>query len=80
MPFKKYFFSLTLSERQAFAKRCKTSVKHLANVAYGYKLLGEKTCVLVEAQSGRAVTRKHLRKDWREIWPELVSAKAKQES
>lgn len=77
MPFKKYFFALPLAERKAFAKRCKTSARHLTNVAYGYKVLGEKTCVLVEVESGRAVTRKHLRKDWREIWPELATPKAK---
>ncbi len=77
MSFKNYLFALPPAERQAFAKRCKTSARHLENVAYGYKALAIKTCVLAEVASGGTVTRKQLRKDWAEIWPELVTRKAK---
>ncbi len=77
MSFKNYLFALPPAERQAFAKRCKTSARHLENVAYGYKALAIKTCVKVEIESGRTVTRKQLRKDWLEIWPELATPKAK---
>lgn len=72
MSFKKYLFDKLPADRKEFAKRCKTSARHLENVAYGYKALAIKTCVKVEIESGGVVTRKHLRKDWREIWPELA--------
>lgn len=71
MELKQYIFSLPPPERQAFAVRCGTSAKHLQNCAYKYKTLDPVACVLVEQESGQAVTRKELREDWQQIWPEL---------
>lgn len=73
MEFKQYLFSLAPPERQAFAVRCGTSAKHLQNCAYGYKTLDAATCVLLERESAKAVTRKELRADWQQIWPELAT-------
>lgn len=60
--------------RRAFAASCGTSLGHLRNCIYAPdKQLAPATCVLVERHSGGKVRRWHLRTDWREIWPELVS-------
>lgn len=74
MELKQYIFSLPPPERQAFAVRCGTSAKHLQNCAYGYKALDAITCVLVERESSQAVTRREMRADWQQIWPELATA------
>lgn len=34
-----------------------------------------KRCLVIEKVTEGAVTRKDLRKDWREIWPELINKK-----
>lgn len=71
MNLKDYIFSLAPTERRAFAERCNTSAEHLMNCAYGYKQLSFATCVLVERESDKAVTRQEMRADWRDVWPEL---------
>lgn len=59
--------------REAFAKRCGTSLGHMRNTFYGSKRLAPPTCVLVELHTGHKVRRWHTRpEDWREIWPELI--------
>lgn len=73
MNLKQYIFSLPPAERQAIAVRCDTSAKHLQNCAYGYKTLDAATCVALERESGKAVTRKDMRADWQLIWPELAT-------
>lgn len=58
--------------RSDFAQRCDTSIGHLRNVAYGKKCSPE-LASLIEAASGGAVRRWHLRpRDWQRIWPELL--------
>jgi DNA-binding transcriptional regulator YdaS (Cro superfamily) len=77
MDLKTYLSSLADEEtRTQFASRCDTSLGHLRNCIYtGGKRLAPVTCVAVEIQSGRAVTRRDLRPDdWHRIWPELVTA------
>ena len=69
--FKTYLMSLSTAEREHFAERCGTSKKHLENMARGYKPCGPALAVLIERESAGAVTRKNLRTDWRDIWPEL---------
>lgn len=59
-------------EREAFAARCGTTWPFLRNVMYGQRTAGEKLCVAIERESGRAVTRQDMRDDWLEIWPELA--------
>lgn len=68
---KTYLFDLPVIRREEFAHRCGTSWPFLRNIAYGYKTAGEKLCVRIELESAGAVTRKDLRTDWFEIWPEL---------
>ncbi|WJJ94022.1 transcriptional regulator [Neopusillimonas aromaticivorans] len=69
---KRFLSSMTVNERKDFAARCRTSWPFLRNIAYGYRLAGEKLCVSIEKESGGAVTRRDLRPDdWHEIWPEL---------
>lgn len=62
--------------RDAFAKRCDTSLGHLKNVMYGYKPCATDLAVNIERESGRAVTRQELRDDWVRHWPELAPAAA----
>ena len=67
----------TEEARNDFARRCETSIGHLRNIAYGKKCSAE-LAALIEATSGRAVRRWHLRpRDWHRVWPELVSAKGR---
>jgi len=75
MQFKNYFFGLPPQDRKDFAEKVGTSVGHLTNHAYGYTPLAPAVCVLVEKESGAAVTRQELREDWAAIWPELVTDK-----
>nr|WP_258397378.1 helix-turn-helix domain-containing protein [Paraburkholderia unamae] len=62
---------MSLQRRDDFAHRCGTTYAFLRNVMYGQRIAGEKLCVRIERESGGAVTRQDLRRDWREIWPEL---------
>lgn len=70
--FKTFFADLPPAEREHFAARCGTTAGFLRNVIYGQRLPGEKLCVRIERESGYVVTRCDLRRDWREIWPELI--------
>ena len=71
----------TEDEREAFARRCGTSLGHMRNVIYS-KPPTEKTfapalAVSIERESGRVVRRWDLRPaDWSAIWPELIDAEA----
>lgn len=68
-----YLMALPMTDRIAFAERCGTTWPFLRNVAYGYRVAGEKLCVCIEKESDAAVTRQDLRSDdWHEIWPELA--------
>lgn len=61
--------------RVAFADRCDTSIGHLRNIIYG-KPCSAELAALIEAESGGAVRRWHLRpNDWHRIWKELIRAK-----
>nr|WP_144154496.1 YdaS family helix-turn-helix protein [Paraburkholderia sp. BCC1885] len=71
---KSFIASLPPEERDQFARRCRTTKAFLRNIAYGQRVAGEKLSVLIERESGGAVTRLDLRPDdWRDIWPELVA-------
>lgn len=70
---KDFLLNKSLEQRIEFASRCGTTWPFLRNVAYGYRVLGEKACVRVESESMGEVSRKDLRPDdWHEIWPELI--------
>lgn len=65
--------SMSRRERAEFADRCRTTLGHINNVAYGYKPCSPELAVSVEQESGGSVTRQELRPtDWRRIWPELI--------
>jgi DNA-binding transcriptional regulator YdaS (Cro superfamily) len=62
--------------REKFASLCETTFGHLRNVMYGLRPCSAELAVLIERNSGGAVTRKDLRpSDWHRIWPELIGTK-----
>lgn len=64
MNFKNYFIAMSVDERERFAIRCKTSRKHLTNIAYDKKkTCGEDLAMRIDMESGRAVTAEDLRPD-----------------
>lgn len=64
MNFKTYFIALSVDEREQFAIKCKTSRKHLTNIAYDEKkTCGEDLAMRIDMASGRAVTAEELRPD-----------------
>ncbi|AMR80252.1 transcriptional regulator [Cupriavidus nantongensis] len=70
---KTFLMTIPKEERAPFAERCGTTWPFLRNVMYGQRTPGEKLCVALERESGKAVTRRDLRNDWFEIWPELAA-------
>ncbi|AEJ01234.1 hypothetical protein Nit79A3_1402 [Nitrosomonas sp. Is79A3] len=63
MKLKIYIQSLSVNERVVFAENCETTLKHLRNVAYGYKIAGENLCINIERESKGAVRCEELRTD-----------------
>lgn len=63
MDLKTYLQTMSLRDREAFAKRVGTSAKHLTNVSYGYRPCGESLAIEIERETGRAVTCETLRPD-----------------
>lgn len=75
---KTYLQGMPVAEREAFAKRCGTSIGYLNNAIYNRvdpKVIKPETCALIEEESHRRVRRWHLRADWHRIWPELRRVK-----
>ncbi len=66
----------TREAREAFAVECGSTLGHLQNIGYGYKPCSPALAVALERESGGSVTRPELVPEWRDIWPELVSAAA----
>lgn len=72
MDLKTFIFSLSVEDREVFAKKCDTSRWHLQNAAYGYKPINAKLAVAIERESKRKVTRQEMFPDsFKSIWPEL---------
>lgn len=63
MDLKTYLYDLQPEKRESFAKDCGTSLRHLQNVAYGYKPAGESLCINIERESEGAVLCETLRPD-----------------
>lgn len=63
MNLKTYLATMSLNERAALAKRCKTSAAHLRNVSYGYRPCGEGLAIALERESAGGVTCEELRAD-----------------
>jgi hypothetical protein len=69
-----YINSLSGDERTSFAARCMTTEGYLRKAVSTKQKLGTALSVLIEKESGGAVTSKHLHDDWAQMWPELVDA------
>lgn len=73
--------TLSFTDRETLAKQSETSVGHLQNVAYGYRACSPELAVLLERNTGNAVTRQELRPaDWQAIWPELTATQPSKRS
>lgn len=74
MNLKAYLRSLpTRAAREQFAIDCGTTYGHMRNACYdASKQLAPAVCVRIERLSGGRVSRRTLRSDWRDIWPELT--------
>ncbi len=62
------------TRRVEFASRCGVSLASMRNLIYG-KAPGPRLATVIERESRKKVTRRELRSDWAEIWPELVTKK-----
>lgn len=58
-----YLSSLPATERDAFARRCGTSVNYLRKAASAGQKLGESLCIAIERESARAVRCEQIRPD-----------------
>ena len=72
MNLKEYLFAKDKQARIAFAESCETTLGHLTNVANGHRTASVELAVLIEQQSGGAVTRQEMfPKRFVRMWPEL---------
>lgn len=74
MDLKTFLADMDPDERDAFAKRCGTTLGHLQNVKYGTKSCATDLAVNIERESDNQVRRWELRLDWWKHWPELIGA------
>jgi len=67
-----YLNALTNEQQKSFAISCNTSIEYLRKAISKKQKLGPVLSVLIENNSGCAVSRKDLHPtDWGKIWPEL---------
>lgn len=69
MDFKEFFTGMPPEDRSDFAERCKTTVGHLRNVAYGFRPCGESLAIDIDRESKGKVSCESLRPDV--DWPYL---------
>lgn len=75
--FKLFFKALSDEDKLDFATRCGSSVGYFVVSISRRQNFKAGLCVLIERESGGAVSRKNLRPaDWHLVWPELVSESA----
>lgn len=70
-----YLNSLGKVDRADFAARCRTSEGYMRKARSAGQKFRSELCVRIEQQSNGAVTRRDLRDDWSEVWPELIAPK-----
>lgn len=58
----------------SLARAVRVRATQVAKWVNGDRPIPEKRCVLIEIETGGRLKRQELREDWREIWPELLSA------
>lgn len=67
---------LTQSE---FARRIGVTQPMVYQMSRGLRPVPEKICVVIEQETGGAITRKDLRPDdWHLIWPELIGQRTQE--
>lgn len=49
---KDFLMQMPIADRIAFAKSCETTIKHMMNIAYGYRPCGEGLALLIQSRSG----------------------------
>jgi hypothetical protein len=74
MRLKDYLTEITPDARAILADACNTTVGHLLNCGYGQRQPNPALCVSIEKNTKGLVSRRELRADWRQIWPEITSA------
>jgi DNA-binding transcriptional regulator YdaS (Cro superfamily) len=73
MDLREYLNAMTVTEQNAFVKKCESSLSYLRKAISVKQLLAPALCVTIEIASAKSVTRKELRPDdWEKIWPELA--------
>lgn len=55
MDLKTYLFSLSVEDRDVFARKCGTSRRHLQHIAYGYRTAPPELAVAIERESKGSV-------------------------
>lgn len=60
---KSFYMSLSVIERDDFARRCNTTRAHLTNISYGLKSCGESLAICIERESGGVVRCEDTRPD-----------------
>lgn len=65
------YFSEEGVSAAAFARKIKAHAPDVLRWANGQRDVPILWCVKIETETGGKVSRKDLRPDWREIWPEL---------
>ncbi|RQZ18119.1 Cro/Cl family transcriptional regulator [Burkholderia sp. Bp9031] len=75
---REFLKGMSRAEQVAFAEACGTTIGYIRKMLSLGRPLGADTCVAIERESRRIVTRKHLRPgDWHRYWPELVAVGAR---
>lgn len=67
-----YLNGLGKPERADFAARCGTSEGYMRKARSTNQKFRCELCVRIERESKGAVTRRDLREDWADVWPELA--------
>ncbi|AOY90530.1 hypothetical protein BKK79_00820 [Cupriavidus sp. USMAA2-4] len=68
-----YINSLDKQARADFVSRCGTSENYMRKARSTGQQFRCELCVAIERASSGAVTRRDLREDWADVWPELAA-------
>lgn len=68
-----YLNSLSKADRARFAEQCGTSEGYMRKARSANQKFRCELCVRIERHSSGEVSRKDLRDDWAEVWPELAA-------
>jgi DNA-binding transcriptional regulator YdaS (Cro superfamily) len=75
-----YLNRLDKASRADFAERCHTSEGYMRKARSTNQKFRCELCVRIERHSNGEVTRKDLREDWADVWPELAKHSADTDS